>query len=268
MNPAPRVSVLIPTYNRAEYLRLAVRSVLTQSFQDFELLILDDASTDHSPQVIEELRRDPRVITVKHPINVGINANRNSGLARARGQYIAMLDSDDLWIDESKLARQVEVLDRDPDCGLVGTFARILDPDGNEIGELTPEPDPRKIRRRLLLRNQFVHSSVLVRKRTLDRAGWYDTSIPIWEDYELWLRIGMKAGFRNLPLFLTGYRRHAGNISNTAQAKSILSYWRIYHRYRKSYPFAALFWLKVVLLTFRYHLQHPVAGRKLVLANQ
>jgi glycosyltransferase involved in cell wall biosynthesis len=264
----PRVSVLIPTYNRADYLALAVRSVLSQSFEDFELLILDDASTDHSPQIIQELQQDPRVLYVKHPINVGINANRNSGLARAKGEYVAMLDSDDLWLDDSKLKRQVDVLDGDPACGLVGTYARVLDPAGNPMGELTPETDPVKIRRKLLFRNQFVHSSVLVRKRALDRAGWYDTSIPIWEDYELWLRLGTKTGFCNLPLLLTGYRRHSGNISNTAEAKSILSYWRIYHRYRKCYSFSALLWLKVVLLTLRYHVRHPKAGRRLVLANQ
>jgi glycosyltransferase involved in cell wall biosynthesis len=96
VNEAPRVSVLIPTYNRASYLPLAVGSVLAQTFHDFEILILDDASTDWSFEAIREFRADPRLTYIKHPINVGISANRNSGLARARGEYIAMLDSDDV----------------------------------------------------------------------------------------------------------------------------------------------------------------------------
>jgi hypothetical protein len=152
------------------------------------------------------------------------------------------------------------VLDADPNCGLVGTFARILDSEGKVIGDVTPYREAGQIRRALLIRNQFVHSSVLVRKRTLDRAGWYDTSMPIWEDYELWLRIGRAAEFQNLPLPLTGYRRHAGNISNSVEEESIVSYWRIYRRYRKAYPHGFLLWLKAALLTCRFHLKHPVSG--------
>lgn len=267
MIPTPRVSVVIPTYNRAGYLPLALRSVLGQSFRDLEVLILDDASTDQSPDVVREFLDDPRVAYIKHPINVGINANRNAGLARARGEYIAMLDSDDVWLDDRKLERQVEVLDADPSCGLVGTFAKVLDPDGKEIGELRPYTDHDRIWRALLVRNQFVHSSVLLRKGTLDRAGWYDTSIPIWEDYELWLRVGHVAGFCNLPLPMTGYRRHAGNISLSAEGKSVVSYWHIYRRHGKSYPHGNLLWLKAVLLTCRYHLKHPLAGRREIRAQ-
>jgi glycosyltransferase involved in cell wall biosynthesis len=260
--PTPRVSVIIPTYNRAGYLPLAVRSVLAQTFRDLEVLIMDDASTDQSPDIVRDLMDDRRVTYVKHPINVGINMNRNSGLARARGEYVAMLDSDDLWLDPDKLRRQVEVMDSDRRCALVGTFAKVLDPDGKEIGELTPYVEHERICRALLVRNQFVHSSVLLRKRMLDRAGWYDTSIPIWEDYELWLRVGAVGTVCNLPAPLTGYRRHSGNISLAAEEKSIVSYWYIYRRHRKAYPFGYLMWLKAMLLTCRYHLKHPLTGRK------
>jgi glycosyltransferase involved in cell wall biosynthesis len=258
---------VIPTYNRADYLPLAVRSALSQSFRDLEVLILDDASTDRSPEVVQELLHDPRVKYIKHPINVGINANRNSGLARARGEYVAMLDSDDVWLDNGKLESQVEVLDADPACGLVGTFAKVLDSEGRAIGTLAPYTDHDRICRSLLVRNQFVHSSVLLRKRALDRAGWYDTSIPIWEDYELWLRLANAATVCNLPLPMTGYRRHSGNISLSAEAKSVVSYWHIYRRHRKSYPHGSLLWLKAVLLTCRYHLKHPLAGRRGVRAE-
>jgi len=258
----PRVSILIPTYNRADYLPQAIRSALAQTYQDFELLILDDASTDRSPESVRGLLADRRVVYIKHPINLGISANRNSGIARSKGEYLAMLDSDDLWIEASKLQRQVDVLDADPDCGLVGTHARVLDDRGVAIGTLRPRTDPDGIRRAMLVRNQIVHSSVLLRRRALDRAGWYDTSLPIWEDYELWLRMGAVSRISNLPLFLTGYRRHAGNTSRFAEEKSLISYRRIYERHRHRYPHAALLGMKVFLLGCQYHLQHPRDGRR------
>jgi glycosyltransferase involved in cell wall biosynthesis len=256
----PRVSILIVTYNREAFLPLAVRSVLSQSYEDFELLILDDASTDRSPEAIAELFTDRRITYVKHARNLGINANRNAGLALAKGDYVAMLDSDDVWLDPSKLQQQVDLLDGDRRCGLVGTHAKVLDGVGKVIGELRPETDPSAIRNRMLIRNQFIQSSVLIRRRVLDRAGWYDVTIPIWEDYELWLRMGQSSTLRNIPRMLTGYRCHTGNISRAAQRKSLASYWQIYRRYRSKYPHGYLLWLKTSLLTCRYHWRHPLEG--------
>jgi glycosyltransferase involved in cell wall biosynthesis len=261
MIATPRVSILIATYNRAALLPFAVRSVLSQSFRDFELIILDDASTDESLKAIEDLLTDPRVVYVKHDRNLGINANRNSGLARAKGEYIAMLDSDDVWIDDSKLEKQVALLDGDRRCGLVGTFARIIDVEGRTVGELRPQEDPEAIRRHMLLRNQFIQSSVLIRKRFLDRVGWYDATIPVWEDYELWLRMGLSCTLRNIPSMMTGYRTHATNISKFAAEKSFVSYWVLYRRYRKQYPYGYLLWLKTWLVTLRYYAKHPFAGK-------
>jgi glycosyltransferase involved in cell wall biosynthesis len=256
----PRVSIVIVTYNREAFLPLAVRSVLCQTFEDFELLILDDASTDRSPEAIRDLFTDRRITYVKHARNLGINANRNSGLALAKGDYVAMIDSDDVWLDPSKLQQQVDLLDGDRRCGLVGTHAKVLDGSGKVIGELRPESDPVAIRNRMLIRNQFIQSSVLIRKRALDRAGWYDATIPIWEDYELWLRLGETSTLRNIPLMLTGYRCHTGNISRAGQRKSLASYRQIYRRYRGTYPYGYLLWLKTALLTCRYHWRHPLEG--------
>lgn len=243
----PKISIIIPTYNRANLLPFALKSAISQTCEDFELLILDDASTDNTREVIAPFLEDSRVRLISHPENIGINANRNYGLSIAKGEYIALLDSDDTWLDPSKLKRQADLLDSHPDHGIVGTFAKKIDLEGKEIGEISLKAADSSIRRNMMIKNQLIQSSVLIRKEALDKAGWYDENMPIWEDYELWLRIGETYKLRNIPEFLTGYRVHAGNISKESQLKSIKAYEMIYKLYRKKYPFAFVILFKIAV---------------------
>jgi glycosyltransferase involved in cell wall biosynthesis len=248
MNPI--VTVIIPTYNRADLLPQAVKSVLSQTFTDFELLILDDSSTDNTHEVIKPFLNDSRVRYIYDPENKGITANRNYGLGVSKGIYIAMLDSDDVWINDSKLQRQVEILDAHPEVGVVGTFSKKINAQGEVIGEITAKLAHSSIRRNMMFRNQLTQSSVLIRKEALDNVGWYDENIPIWEDYELWLRIGLNYQLRNIPEFFTGYRVHEGNISNLSKEKSISAYTTIYQLYKKKYPFSSVLLGKILVKKF------------------
>lgn len=259
----PRVSIIIPTYNRARLLLLAVESALSQSWTDFELLILDDASTDDTAERVSERVKDPRVRFIRYPRNVGITASRNYGLLIARGDYVAMLDSDDVWLDRRKLERQVEFLEARPGYGLVGTFAKILDKDGEVTGSFGTHTEDPAIRRHLLLRNPIMQSSVLIRREALDQVGGYDAAIPVWEDYDLWLRIGRTFKLHVIGEPLTGYRDHGGNISKVSERKSLRSYWMIYRRHRKAYPFATVLLLKTCLKALLYSVRHPVAAASL-----
>lgn len=243
----PRVSIIIPTYNRANLLSVAITSVLKQKFTDFELLILDDASMDSTHEIVKPFLTDSRVRLIIHPDNIGITANRNYGLSIAQGNYIAMLDSDDVWLDDCKLTRQVELLDSHPELGIVGTFAQKIDADDNLMGTITHHTADISIRNNMMRKNQFIQSSVLIRKQALDDVGWYDENIPIWEDYELWLRIGTLYQFRNIPEFLTGYREHPNNISKESEKKSISAYWIIYKLYRKKYPYSLILLFKIIV---------------------
>jgi glycosyltransferase involved in cell wall biosynthesis len=260
---SPKVSVVIPTYNRADFLPQAVRSVLSQTFSDYELLILDDASTDRTQELRSGFLEDSRVRYVKHPKNIGITANRNYGLAIARGEYIAMLDSDDVWLDGSKLKRQVDILDNHEDCALVGTYARIIDKNGAAKGEIATHRNDTSIRRNFLVTNQFVQSSVLIRKQVLEELGGYDTDFPLWEDYDLWLRIGRKYLVRNIGEMLTGYRDHDANISKTSELKSLLSYRMIYQQHGKAYPFGFVLLLKVFVKTALAWLKRRTSAARL-----
>ena len=249
----PRVTIIVPTHNRANLLPKAISSALSQTFTNFELLILDDASTDTTRQMAESFLKDSRVRLISHPKNIGITANRNYGLGIAQGEYIAMLDSDDVWLSDNKLKRQVELLESHEEIGMVGTFARKIDAQGKEIGNITSRLANSSIRRNMMCRNQFTQSSVMIRKKVLDEVGWYDENLPIWEDYELWLRIGISYQLRNIPEFFTGYRVHEGNVSNVSKEKSIRAYTTIYQLYKKKYPFSVVLLFKILIKKLLQH---------------
>lgn len=254
MTHTPRISILVPTFNRATLIPFAIKSILCQTETNVELLILDDASTDNTREVIGEFLKDPRVRYIVHPKNIGITANRNYGLSIAQGEYIAMLDSDDVWSDECKLKRQLEFMDMHSEYGLVGTFAQKIDDKGeiiisdklrHKIGNIFRGAADSTIRRFFMLKNQFAQSSVLIRKKALDEVGWYDEKLLIWEDYELWLRIGEKYKLRNIPEALTQLRIHSGSISADKKSTYLDTELHIISLHKKAYPHYWIGFLKL-----------------------
>ncbi len=243
----PKITVIIPTYNSARFLPAAIQSVLDQTRKDVEILILDDASTDNTHEVLSPFLKDSRVRLVSHPHNIGITANRNYGLSIAKGEYIAMLDSDDVWLDSCKLERQIEILETHPHIAIVGTHAKIIDEHGSTLGTITHKSADRSIRASMMFRNQFIQSSILIRKSILEDVGYYDEHMPIWEDYELWLRIGIKYQFRNIPEQLIAYRVHESNISKSSKKKSLRAYKNLYKLYRGKYPYSFLLLGKIII---------------------
>ncbi|MBC7981700.1 glycosyltransferase [Candidatus Parcubacteria bacterium] len=226
------------TYNRAHFIQQAVDSVLSQTFQDWELLILDDCSTDNTVEVISPYLTDPRIKHIKNETNLGITKNRNKALTLATGEYVAVLDSDDYWIDNNKLALQNEFLDLNKEYVLIGSNNMIIDNQGKRIIKVPHLPYHFLIKKTLLFRNAFCHSSVLYRKNEIVALGGYDESLPIWEDYDLWLKVGLKYKFANFYRFTTAYRRHDTQsnadkikISKDTQAIIIEKYKKLYFGY-------------------------------------
>jgi len=184
----PTVSVIVPTYNRAHLLGRAIKSVLDQTYQDFELIIVDDASTDNTKEVVKCLD-DPRIRYVRHEENRGGAAARNTGIKTARGQFIAFQDSDDRWLPD-KLEKQMRVFkSASPKVGVVYTgFWRLRD------GERTYIPSSKVTRREgdihdVLLEKNFVTTHVVVRKECFGKAGMFDERLPRLQDWDLWIRI-------------------------------------------------------------------------------
>jgi len=210
----PLVSVLLPVYNCAGYIEESVNSVLGQTFADFELLILDDGSTDATPSVLATLR-DPRIAVIRHP-NMGLPATLNKGIGQAKGTYIARQDADDVSLPE-RLAKQVAFMEANPNCGLVGTWSRILR-DREPTDRMHTHPaDHRSLAFEILFDSQFVHPSVMFRREVTQRAGFYSTDLAKRgpEDYDYWVRIARQFQLGNVPEPLILYRETPGSMSRS-----------------------------------------------------
>ena len=202
---APTVSVVLSVKNGGRDLPQALGTILNQSFTDFELIAINNGSTDETRSYLDSIG-DPRV-RVFHQDDAGLAGALNRGISLARGRYIARQDHDDL-ADPSRIAKQVDFLDARPDHALVGTRAEIWvgdTPTGRFHDHPTEDAD---LRFALLFNNYFVHSSVMMRKAALDEVGCYSTdrSRQPPEDYELWSRIARRFRVANLPERLTIYR--------------------------------------------------------------
>lgn len=196
--PVPTVSVVIPTYNRAHVLPRALDSVLAQTYRDFEVLVVDDGSTDETADVLAHYGdRDERVRYLVQPQNTGVSAARNRGIREARGSLVAFLDSDDAWFPE-KLERQVGRFRQSSDdvglvyCGVETVYDKEIDDEGWVF-----QPGHRgDVFEDLLLEN-VIHtgSGVVIRRSVTDAAGFFDEGIPASEDYEYWIRIAQHYAF-------------------------------------------------------------------------
>jgi glycosyltransferase involved in cell wall biosynthesis len=192
---APRVSVVMSVYNECNYVRRAIDSMLAQTFQDFEFVIVDDGSTDGTADIIGEYK-DPRIRLFRQA-NQGLERSLNDGISLSRGTYVARMDADDIS-RRDRLDLQVSFLDERPSCGLVGSYCIVQwDDEPTQHHVRVPLTD-RAIRRRIYWENPFVHSSVMMRRSVLARAGLYKPEYR-WGDYELWCRIIQVCEAANLP---------------------------------------------------------------------
>lgn len=188
----PKVSVIIPTYNRSHHLRAAIASVLEQSFQDFEVIVVDDASTDATEDVVRSFC-DSRVYYLRHEANKKEAASRNTGLRAATGEYIAFLDDDDEWVPE-KLQLQIELMEnRPPQFGGVYTGCVTIDREsGSVVGGVTPEKRGNILDDMIVKNWVGTPSTVLFRKECFSLVGSFDESIAFGVDYDMWIRIASK----------------------------------------------------------------------------
>jgi GT2 family glycosyltransferase len=214
---APLVSVVVPTHDRPEMLRAALVSILAQTHRDFEIVVVNDCGTDVR-DVIDALDHDGRITYVRHAMNRGLAAARNSGIGVARGRYLAYLDDDDRFYPEH-LAILVEALDRGPERVVYGDALRVVQvPDGS--GYRTVARDLRYSndfdRRRLLVTNQFPVLCVMHERSCLDRVGGFDEALTSHEDWDLWLRLSAEFPFRHLANITAEFTERGDGSSMTS----------------------------------------------------
>jgi len=234
---APKVSVIMPAFNREKYIAESIESVLAQSFKDFELIVVDDGSTDKTVEIARGIAAsDQRVRIETNGKNLGIAKTRNRALELARAEYIALLDSDDIWIDCNKLIKQTDFLDSHQDYALVGGAIRHIDPEGKALKVATfPETDA-GLRRVILQINPFAQSTLMYRKGAILEAGGYSPEYQVCDDYALWLKVGKKYKFANFGDIFTGYRVHGGNITRTKRLTAAREIFEIVRDNSKAYP--------------------------------
>ena len=193
----PTVTVIIPTFNRADLLPLAVESVLHQTFQDFEILIIDDASSDGTPSVGRSYTYHPRIRYMRHRKNQGIAGARNTGVANALGRFIAFLDDDDEWLP-SKLKKQVDVLEQSSRS--VGAVYSAFEKVDKETGRPLEVVRPNKsghILHELCMKNWIgTASTVCVKRECFEEAGPFDERVTFGEEYDMWIRIARRYDFK------------------------------------------------------------------------
>lgn len=210
----PTVTVLIPVYNSERYVREAIDSVLGQTFPDFELIVVDDGSTDRTAEILASAR-DPRLRILRNPRNSGQTPSLNLGLDAAQGRYIARLDADDVAAPR-RLEKQVAFMERHPGVGLLGTAVRLIGPAGNSGGMWVLPQEDLQIRWRSLLANPFMHPSVLIRSEILVQNGLqYDERFRISQDYDLWTRLLRHTRGANLGEPLVSYRVHKAGLTGS-----------------------------------------------------
>lgn len=208
----PLVTVLLPVFNGEAYLAEAIDSVLRQGYGNFELIVIDDGSTDRTAEVIAGYR-DPRLVALRHESNRGLVAALNHGLQMARGELVARLDADDV-ADPARLAKQVERFGDDPDLVALGTGISYIDAAGAPMAVPAAQVQgPCLLRWRLLRGTCVFHPTLMLHRGRAGTDARYSADYPHAEDYELVLRLSRRHAVDNLADVLVAHRRHSGSIS-------------------------------------------------------
>ena len=200
-NHAPLVSILISTYNDEKYIVESINSVLNQTYTNLEVLVVNDASTDHTSQLLQQIH-DERLIIIDNGVNQKLAANLNKMIRIAKGKYLARMDADDIALPE-RIAHQVRYMEEHPDIDVLGTWTEMI---GNATGIFPVPCEHDQICSCLLFQNIITHPSVMLRANTCDYQ--YDEKLSAGQDYELWSRIIWNKRFAVLPEVLLQYRIH------------------------------------------------------------
>jgi len=232
ISSAPKISVLMPVYNGARYLRQAVESILAQNFREFEFVIIDDGSTDSSLEILRSYR-DSRIRIARNEINLGLIQTLNKGLDLVRSDLVVRMDADDISVPH-RLSHQFEFMSHHPEIGICG--GRVMTFGDSLPAVWRPPTDPSQIKAKLFFENCLAHNTVAIRKSFLSRFSLsYEAGFPHAEDWRLWWQASNYFSIANLTEILVLYRSHAESVSASSSlaqyetGKKIIHDIRLYH---------------------------------------
>lgn len=251
---SPRVSVVMLTFNRPQFISRAIESIRAQTFSDWELLVVHDGPNETVKQVMEEwVAREPRVRYFRRLEKGNIGEATNYGLKRAVGEYIAILDDDDYWRTSDKLEKQVKFLDENPDYVCCAGGAVVIDPQGRETMRYLKPETHQEIERAALIANPVVHSTALYRKSAAERVGFYAEDLDGYQDWDFWLKLGRTGKITNFTEHLLNYQVWDGSGSLQDQRKNARSAWTLFIKHRSKYPGTFMaFVVRIGYLSYAY----------------
>lgn len=265
------VSILLPTFNGSKYIKSSIESILNQSYRNWELIIIDDGSTDKTEALVSVyLNPNSNIRYIKNDKNLGIQRSLNKGLSLAIGEYIARIDDDDEWVDTDKLKNQVEFLEKNKEYVLVGTGVIVVDEDKKEIFRYLVPSSDKKIRNKILGKNCFVHSSVVFRKnKALEFNGYSEEQeVKHLEDYDLWLKLGTIGKFTNLPIFGVKLTLRDQSLSSVNKIeifkKIIILIKKFKHLYPHYYWSLVRSWVRLIVYGFVLKLPIKISLNKII----
>lgn len=242
-----KISINIITKNRSRLLKRALYSIFSQKYSDFEIIIIDDDSSDDTENIIKDIN-DQRIKYIKNKENKKVGTLRNMALNSSSGEYIAVLDDDDYWIDKNKLLDQIQIL-KNNEYILIGTIANLINNSGEIIGIAPKNKTDKKIRKKITSENQFIHSTVVFSKKHALMVGGYD-NVSLGEDYALWLKLGKIGKICNLNKITTNYTTNNSVIKFTNKEK-VKDVYKIVKKYINYYPNRSLHFLKWLYRLYR-----------------
>lgn len=203
----PRVCVLMPCRNAELYIREAIESILAQTYQHFEFLIIDNVSADATPDIVREYAaNDSRITYIRNPRDLGIAGSLNKGLRLATGEYVARMDADDVAMPD-RLEKQIAYMEANADCVICGSNIILIDENGKQFGKRDFPQNDGLIKQRMLAEIPFCHPATLLRRRPIiEHEVFYDETIFTVEDRDFWLRFAEYGRYANLPEPLLRYR--------------------------------------------------------------
>ncbi len=233
------ISIILPTYNGSKWVKKAIESVQSQTYTNWELLVIDDGSMDNTAQITIDIAKvDHRIIYIKNEQNLGIQKTLNKGIKEAKGEHIARIDDDDEWAYKDKLKDQIEFLENHTDHVLIGTGVQAVSESGKIIFERVNPISDGQIRNIILNKNCFIHSSVMFRKLIAIQVGGYNEDLKSKhvEDYDLWLRMGKIGSFANLPIIGVKLLIHSSSLSYNNKVTQFVKSIKLAKIYKNDYP--------------------------------
>lgn len=232
-NNDPKISVIMPAYNAERYISEAIESILCQTFPDFELIILDDNSSDRTWELVSEFaQKDARIIAVHNEKNLDIAGNRNKGIGMSKGKYIVWQDADDVSLP-TRLEKLYGYMESHPEVGICGSYFQSFK-EGKDLDIRKYETEDASLRKNIFRFSPVAQPTAIIKKEIFTKIGLYNVSSSPAEDIEMSFRIGELYKFGNIPEVLLRYREHTGSATFTRSKKQISETCRVRSSYMKN----------------------------------